>query len=194
MTISSPLENDENYILWTKNNKITWDDFQGQPDSKYEKELEKFRAKVTATIDHRLQWAYDNESPKKVQCKGIKVRCFFNKKLSWVKQSLFFEKEEYFLEVLHHEQGHFDLAEEYSRFIESKLLEQLIDEKFRVHGKTKEEKLINVDKTINKLDNKFYKPLEELWQLEDKKYDEETNHGAIKDIQIKWDDRFAKIT
>jgi len=48
-------------------------------------------------------------------------------------------------------------------------------------------------KQKKKLDKKFYNQLEELWKNDDAKYDEETNHGNIKEMQIKWDDRFSKL-
>jgi len=193
LTITSPSENDPNLIPWSKDYKITWDDFQGKPDRKYAKELEKFGAKVTATIDHRLNWAIDDATTKiKVQIIEVKVRCFFNKKLSWVRKSLLSKDKEYLKTVLNHEQGHLDLAEEHVRLMESKL-KLLQNKKFSVHGKNLEEQLMNTQATKEKLDKKFYNQLEELWKNDDANYDEETNHGNIKEMQIKWDDRFSKL-
>ena len=160
MSITTPLLKDDNYILWTKEGLITWDDFQGEPDPKFAKELKNYGAKVTATIDHRIQWAFDNEDEHpKLECRGVKVWCFFNKELSWVKQQFFLESQPYIDEVLSHEQGHFDLAEEYTRFIETKLKEMLLNEQFRIPGQTKEEKLANIDSEIAKLDKRFYQSL-----------------------------------
>ena len=194
MEIANPLANDENYIPWSRDRKLSWDDFRGQPDPNYAKKLERFGAKVTATIDHRIQWAVDDSTSKtKVTANAVKVRCFFNKNLSWVKDWALLQESSWKDEVLNHEQGHFDLAEECTRLIEQKLSQQLRGKKFSVHGKNKEIQKQNVDKTIQKLDDKFYKPLEQLWHLEDEKYDEETNHGKIKDKQLRWDDRFSKL-
>jgi len=195
MEITTPLLKDPNYILWSKKRKLTWEDFQGNPDPKFAKKLERFYTHTSSTIDHRILWGIDNEAKKiEIQCIGVKVWCFFNIQLSWVKQLLFSKPSDYLNNVLNHEQGHFDLSEEYARLMETKLKDSLLNKKFRVPGLTKKEKLQNVVAEQDKIDKKFSSQVWNLKNSEDEKYDTETNHGEIKEMQDKWDARFAKLS
>jgi len=73
------------------------------------------------------------------------------------------------------------------------MFKQLKDRRFSVQGKTKEEQKANVDSFIDKLDKKYYLSLKQEWKKVDKKYDKETNHGAIYLVQKRWYTRFTKL-
>ena len=183
----------EDLIPWSKDYLLSWDDFQGNPDPAYAKELENFRGKVSCRIPYQCKWGFDNEQPKiEIQCLSVEVNCFFNKNLSWVRDDLFNESKEYQNEVLKHEQGHFDLAEEYARIIQKRMAKRL-NRKFAVQGKNKDEQLKNLQNTMDSIGARHFSILEKEWKTADKKYDEETNHGKIKSVQALWDARFEKL-
>lgn len=82
-------------IKWAPDKKLTWDDFQGKPDSKCRQTKAvtwtklKGRSKV---YDDRIEYDYS---------------CFFNKEKSWHTGAS--------PQLLNHEQGHFDIAEIFAR-------------------------------------------------------------------------------
>lgn len=81
-------------IQWHHSYKLSWEDFQGIPDSS-----SKYKAVSSPSINYFL--SYNKESF------SYKVLCHFNKKKSWVKL-----KDDL---LLAHEQGHFDIAEVFAR-------------------------------------------------------------------------------
>lgn len=95
---------------------------------------------------------------------------YFEKNKSWVKPG---EKTDH---LLLHEQKHFDLCEVYRR----KLIKKL-----------EAKKSYNYDSFSQDVGEMFNKNFEEYTQ-EQERYDEETHHSQIKEMQIKWNKFIAK--
>lgn len=90
-------QNQNDQILWSKNHKISWDDFQGLPDS-----TSVFSANTSVIVDYSHK-----TSESKIE---YSIYCYFLKKSSWTKKTTS-EK------LLVHEQLHFDIAELITRKI-----------------------------------------------------------------------------
>ena len=90
-------------IYWSKERKLTWDDFQGQPDYNY--------ADVSALTSSGILHFKGCENGKII----YKVEAYFEKKQSW------FKEEAHTDHHLQHEQIHFDITELYARKLRNAL-------------------------------------------------------------------------
>lgn len=106
--ITQKYENAED-ILWTKDRKLTWDDFQAPTDST----MPKVAALTFSSIIYR-------RSCENGQLRGT-VQAVFKKKKSWVNPNM---KTDYHLE---HEQLHFDITELYARRLRGALEKYVFD-------------------------------------------------------------------
>ncbi len=106
----------------------------------------------------------------KIRSEGNELFVFiepsFDPRQSWVKQD---HKTDFLLE---HEQKHFDIYELNAR-------------KFRKELKSKNLTRSNVEKTVNKLVDKYTK----LNNSSQKKYDKSTNHSLKKEKQLQWNSK-----
>jgi hypothetical protein len=136
-------------IYWQPTYKLKWEDFQGIPDSS-----SKDGAISRPAIKYHLSANEDSFN--------VKVICFFIRSKSWSK---FKESDT----LLMHEQGHFDIAELFSR----KLRKAFAEYKFNAQ---------TVGKDIDKL---FILNKQERTAM-DALYDKETNHSQNKQQQILW--------
>ncbi|MEM7103055.1 MAG: hypothetical protein AAF502_08005 [Bacteroidota bacterium] len=94
------------FIYWSEDRKLTWEDFQGVPDYKYED----IGALTYSGIVHS-----------KTCSDGIidfEVRAYFEKHNSWVKEIARTDHH------LKHEQIHFDITELYARMLNAELKER----------------------------------------------------------------------
>lgn len=160
LTVSS-FQNDGNIIVWNKNRKLTWNDFQGKitNDKTNEvinvyKEIEEDAARSRVAIALYFQ------------CKDGKanhtVRAEFEKNNSWYYAN---GKSD---DVLRHEQLHFDITEIFARKLIANLatLNNPCDKS-------------SVSKIYQANDNAFVEFA--------KKYDIETSHGVNKKLQNEWE-------
>ncbi|MDB5221447.1 MAG: hypothetical protein JWN83_114 [Chitinophagaceae bacterium] len=100
----------EKEIEWTKNRKLTWEDFKGTPKSTLNPEVA-----AQTYCGFGFQSNYVNILTKT----KIFVTNTFNCNLSWVRPD---QKDR--ADLLEHEQGHFDLCEVYARQLRKKLQEK----------------------------------------------------------------------
>lgn len=93
---------EEDFIDWSADRKLTWEDFQGMPESGSD------RAALSAIMIN-VDFSYSGS--------GFKwtITCRFNKKKSWGRT-----KTEY---ILSHEQAHFDITEIHARKLHQRLKE-----------------------------------------------------------------------
>ncbi len=91
--------------------------------------------------------------------------------------------------LLKHEQGHFDLGEEYRRKIGKEMDAKFKGKSFSCKSKNRENALQEV-KII--LDEKFI-PLMDEYNQAQRKYEDDTSHGSLIDEQEKYDIRFLKL-
>lgn len=116
--------------------------------------------KVAAT-QYQIGYEYSLENNEFI----FDVTCEFIPRLSWVAER---GETDYILE---HEQKHFDLAEIYARKLRKEL----------------QEADINI-RNYQRMTNAIYDKVWRECQLEQMKYDEETNHSIIADEQERWND------
>jgi hypothetical protein len=142
------VSNDENKLIWT-DERLTWSDFRAVPDNAA------FGAARTAvTIS-----AKPFKRNRKLQ---YKVGAYFLRNHSWCKTKS--------INLLNHEQGHFDLAELYARKARQKILQ-----------------LQQSNVTDYRIYNKAIQVILDESNAVDRQYDRETLNGSILKKQIEWD-------
>ncbi|MBP7556802.1 MAG: hypothetical protein KA821_11080 [Chitinophagaceae bacterium] len=141
-------------INWRADYKLKWEDFQGTPDSSLD-----YKAISSPAIKYYLSNTDSNFT--------ITIFCFFKKTKSWVsiKDST----------LLEHEQGHFDIAEVFTR-------------KFR--KRIKEYKFNH--RTVSLDIEKIFKEIIEERAHFDLLYDKETNYSRNKIKQHYWNKRIKE--
>lgn len=167
LTFIVPLEQNiclmpQDAVLWQEERKLTWDDFQGEPDEESKHDA------WTVSGFTQLEWECDEQG--QFTFKG--AQAYFDQSESWVKPD---KKSD---DLLQHEQGHFDITELYAR----KLRQEL--RKIKCDHKTQEE--------IQKEVDAAYEKIEKEWDAEQEKYDDETDHGRNKDKQKEWNEKIKK--
>lgn len=101
----------ENKIIWTENQKLSWSDFQGTPNSD---------SPFAASTNTGIHFGYSYTSTAgKIELE-YQVESFFNKDESWYFPHLVNDH------ILQHEQTHFDISELHAR----KLRKRLSQKKF----------------------------------------------------------------
>jgi hypothetical protein len=139
---------DESKLIWT-DERLTWSDFRAEPDNTA------FGAARTAVKISARPYRKN----KKLE---YKVVAYFLRDHSWCKSKS--------VNLLNHEQGHFDLAELYARKTRQKIfqLQQSNTTDYRVY-------------------NKAIQVILDESNAMDELYDRETLNGSILKKQIEWD-------
>lgn len=144
----------DNKIFWKENTLLTWDDFKGKPnDSSPYKAL----TESVVTIDIRSK-GYEAI---------VTIRNYFDKTQSWTKD----RKNDI---LLNHEQGHFNIAEIWTRKFRQKL-----------NGKT------FVIKTFQKELNAMHTEIHKESRAMQVEYDKETEHSVNEAGQQKWNKKIS---
>lgn len=126
-TLSFGRVSSDEYILWTKERKLEWVDFNGIVDEK-----SRFKAICSSYIEYEgLEINGDELS--------ISVSCYFDKSKSWIRKN---EKSNY---LLNHEQRHFDIGEIFARKFRKEI--SLINNA----------SLKNIQETLNSINSKILK-------------------------------------
>jgi len=102
-------DEDENRISWNANRRLTWDDFQADPES--------WNEDIAAITSSVIQYKYSCEDGKL----NYSVKSIFLMDESWVK------KKAKTAHYLAHEQLHFDVTEVFTRKLKEKLGEHTFD-------------------------------------------------------------------
>jgi len=137
-------------IYWSESDGLEWDDFEGQPRHDY--------ADVSALTSSGIVH-YKGCKDGKI---NYKVRAYFEKEESWVKEEARTEHH------LRHEQIHFDITELYAR----KLRKILSDRSFKCEQEAAFEECVN-----NFVAN---------WHSEQQSFDAHSRHSLNKDAQQEW--------
>lgn len=144
-------------ISWTAAYKLTWQDFQGPEDPS-----SRGVAATHSGLISNASLAPDNTV-------RITVKAVFLRNTSWVKQ------EGRTADVLHHEQGHFDITEIYARRANAA---------FKNHTFTRK----NFNKEVSRIFNAFVEESNRIQQ----QYDLETNHSINEAKQQEWNEKIAQ--
>ena len=144
-----PKADDTKQINWNSNRKLTWNDFQKEADVNDPLHaMASTNIAVSATCRNNVM-AYD-------------VKCQFAQNESWTKNKVS-------VDLLQHEQLHFDVTELYARQLRQKLSQQ--------------KSLCSGDKTKFKaVVNKVFAD----WQKAQVRYDNESHHGIDDAQQAAW--------
>ena len=145
----------EKDIEWTANRKLIWEDFKGSP-----KTISNSNSAAQTYCGFGFQTNYVTILTKT----KIFVTTTFTCNLSWVRPD---QKDR--LDLLEHEQGHFNLCEIYARQLRRKLQEK----KLTVFN-------LNTDANI------IFKDVYALYLDRQELYEKETNYGLYRPKQIEW--------
>jgi hypothetical protein len=135
-------------LHWKPGYQLKWSDFQGKPDSK-----SVYKAISTAAISYSLS---TNET-----LFSFKVSCFFYKNESWTTSNS--------IDLLTHEQGHFNIAELFTR-------------KLRQEFSNCQSNSATTPGDFRKIFDEIIKAKDEM----DSRYDEETDLSRNKSKQLYW--------
>ncbi len=173
--------------FWSKDVRLSWDDFKGKPDS----EINAAARSAVGFECHPSVEYMKTESKIKFKIRSFGIRAIFIPDLSWRDPNNITEAGS--SSVLKHEQGHFDLAEEIARKSNTRLDAEFNERTFSIKGKNEDESRKNAQKIINEFVSKqINEAHDELGMLE-KKYDDETKHGMIKEKQDTYNERFNRL-
>lgn len=176
-------------ILWETDRLLEGYEFAGMPtdDNKID---------MCTFTWIRIPWdvALDADSSEpQFHFKYIKAEAYFRTYDSWVNPSVFELEAEIQNKKLKHEQGHFDLAEEYARKAETIYSNQLLEKEFPTNGATKKEQLINAKKSAKIMVDKIWEEIQNEWNFEDEQYEKKTDRMWNFEIQKEYDFRFEKL-
>lgn len=176
------MENDD-IILWSRNYYLNWSDFKADSNpSVFEDSSSQLKFHYTWTINSELQ-----EGKIFFEIRDIKFTTQFLRHLSWVR------KGQDSLELLKHEQGHFDLAELENTTITKKIQSELYNKKFLTRGQNEEQQ-----KQFAREDSGLMIAMELEkcvlnFSQKRTKYDEETEFGHNHKNQKTYDQKFNEL-
>ena len=138
----------ENAIPWNEHRKLTWDDFQGEPDES---------VAYFATTKYGIKLSSKSSSTGDV---SVQVVCVFDIDKSWKK-----EWEHQSPEILQHEQLHFDIGEVHARKMRREL----------EHYLSKRRSPAEVSREVKKVFRKYSDAGAEMQQEYDRETDHSIN-------------------
>lgn len=151
----------EKQIEWSKDRKLTWNDFKGKPIN---------RLDFTAGAESNCGFGFQSNVVRLIGKVKMKVVNTFDCNLSWV-----LPENKKSIELLEHEQLHFDLSQIYARHLRKKLDDSKLN-------------LFNFTKESNKIFDDIFLLFKERQTL----YDSETNHGINNAVQKNWKKNIEK--
>ncbi len=141
------------YIEWKANRKLIFEDFQGVVDSS---------STEAAMCNYKVDFKYERVD----NFVNFKISALFLKNGSWIKLKT--------PKVLNHEQGHFDIAEIFSRKIKQAIFKTKFD-------------ISKFESEVFDLNKKFIDSCDYLQYL----YDLETSHSIDSASQLIWDTKIS---
>lgn len=151
----------EKQIEWSKDRKLTWNDFKGKPIN---------RLDFIAGAESNCGFGFQSNVVRLIGKVKMKVVNTFDCNLSWV-----LPENKKSIELLEHEQLHFDLSQIYARQLRKKLDDSKLN-------------LFNFMKESNKIFDDIFILFKERQTL----YDSETNHGINNAVQKNWKKNIEK--
>jgi len=176
------MENND-VITWSKDYFLNWSDFKAESNpSTFEDSSSYIKYHYTWTVNSEM-----SEGKIFFQIQDIKISTQFLRHLSWVREK------QSSLELLKHEQGHFDLAEFLRPIITEKIQNEFSNKKFLTYGQNDEQR-----KQFARKDSslRIAKELEKWsYDLSQKriKYDKDTEFGQIVTKQKEHDEKFNEL-
>ena len=181
------MSNDDT-IVWDKNYWLTWNDFLATPDYK-----NPHAAESVVGIRCKYQTKFI-KTKTKVKFTFISANAYtmFDRTKAWVKPEMI-NGDEVSKKLLKHEQVHFDAAHELAQRVYSGKLVELVGKKFSTKGKTTEEIEANGKKEAARIVRKLLEDANHELVRFHEKYDKETKHGIVSQIQERYNTRFDTL-
>ncbi len=176
-------------IAWSKDRKLTWDDFQGPvPANPPPNIVAQSSVGVSSNWKTKEQCVGAGGGLRKctVTITEVSAQANFDPSKSWVKPGSKTDA------LLAHEQGHFDISEIFARKKQEKM-NKLIGTSETATACSNEEALKEANK---KIEADVMKVCDEINKEEDNmqdQYDKQTMNGTDPDKQKKWQDKIAKM-
>lgn len=145
----------EKEIYWTSDRKLNWEDFKGTP---------KPISNSNTAAQSYCGFGFETNQVSILSKAKIFTKATFTCNLSWVK-----EDQKSRIDLLEHEQGHFDLCEVYARILRKKLIEKKLT-------------AYNINTDANIIFKNIYAQYLDRQEL----YETETNYGLDRNKQIEW--------
>ena len=178
------MSEEENVLDWYPSRMLSWDDFQADPHpATFQDAISKIFYHPTWTV---VSEKFGSELFYSIE--NIALTTQFQKQLSWVRLQLSNDQ------LLNHQQGFFDLAEELKPQILEKLSKLFSDKKYPVRGNNDAERMqfAREDSSLmirTALDRLF----EEIFLPQAHKYEKDTNFGENISVQKEYDQRFSNL-
>ncbi len=177
---------DDNTIFWSDDYFLKWEDFRGEPDLQKTAEAE---SNVGLDIVHELEYE-QTQSKIKFRFKKFTVKAIFLKATSWKKDNMLEHHKPY---VLNHEQGRFDIAQEYVHVAYERLHYEFDSKSYSVKGKTQDEIANNGRRISDKMAKAVMDEVFSKFDATQQEYENETKYGTIDQKQKVYDERFKKL-
>lgn len=174
---------DDDLLSWSKHYFLKWSDFKAAPNSSSFEDASSY-------IKYHPTWkvlSKANNDKIYFLIEDIQLTTQFLRHLSWIREK------QSSLDLLKHEQGHFDLAESFRSVIEKKIQNEFKDKKFSTRGNNGEQqKQFAREDSGSMIKKKLEAYLHELSQMR-KTYDKETEFGLNLNKQKEYDKKFIEL-
>jgi len=169
--------------IWSKESRLEKNDFLGIKGNNSHDAHSTVGIEYSCSID----WADENHDA--FRFTEIKTFAFFIPKESHYPQRILVGPED----LLKHEQGHFDLCEEFARHLKEEIEREVSGKIYPVTGRDDDDRQDYGNELASKIIRKIYDVIKTRELEEQKKYDDDTKHGTIPAKQKKWNSRFSKL-
>ena len=174
---------ENNVIIWSKDYFLVWSDFKAESNSAAFEDSH-------SVIKYQFTWTVNSE---KITdqilffVENIQISAAFHSPLSWVRDS------QTSIDLLKHEQGHFDLGELVKRGNLEKLQNNLYGKRFPTRGKNEEQRKQFAKEDSGRIIVSEIKKLEQLLFQKCKEYDDQTDFGQNLVKQSEYNLLFDKL-
>lgn len=174
---------DNNVVIWSKDYFLTWSDFKAESNSASFEDSH-------SVIKYQFTWTVNSEKTANeilFFIENIQLSVEFQSHLSWVRNS------QTNIDLLKHEQGHFDLGELIKRDNLEKLQNNLYGKQFPTRGKNEEQRKQFAKEDSGRIIVKEIEKLEQLLSQKRKEYDDKTDFGQNLEKQSEYNSLFDKL-
>lgn len=175
---------------WDKHKKITWDDFQ---QKNLPPNPPNYGAWISTDLSLNYSWKYSETENCNYEFNSISALAIMNKDSSYVYPWVL-SNHRISMNVLNHEQRHFDISEIHARKFNQQVAIELLGEKFRCPSDSSNpiQLKYKIDELTKKqvheiFDNVRYKM--DRMQID---YDGDSDHSLNKEIQVKWNKKIDR--
>lgn len=181
--------NPELLINWEKDRLLKWSDFKGEVE-----EGNQIQACTYTQIFYDKKYKLvEGADPPLFYYTNITATAYFRVYDSWVESEVFEKKDSEQSEILKHEQGHFDIAEEHVQKFLSIADNELIGKTFPVNGTTPKEIEKNTSIEATRILKELWDKHKPEWNGMDEQYDDDVKGIFGFWNQWKYNERFDKL-